>query len=260
MIQGMGGLMSITGERDDRPGGGPQKVGVAVADLMSGMYATVAVLAALASRERTGAGQHIDLALLDVQAAMLANQAMNYLVSGRPPARYGNAHPNIVPYQAFATSDGHVIVAVGNDTQFRRFCDIAGCAALADDPRYGRNRDRVEHRDELIARLEPIFKSRPSADWLEALERAAIPCGPINDLEQVFADPHLLHRNMVWRAAHGSGGDVAMVASPLRLSATPVSCPGPPPALGEHTDDVLGGLLGLDHESIQALREAGVVG
>ena len=259
IVQGMGGLMSITGERDDLPGGGPQKVGVAVADLMTGMYATIAVLAALAHRERTGEGQHIDLALLDAQVAMLANQNMNYLTTGKAPGRAGNAHPNIVPYQTFATADGHVILAVGNDTQFRRFCDLSGCAGLADDPRFASNSARVHSRRELIPLLEPLMKRRTTREWVDVLDAAGVPCGPINRLDDVFADPQVRHRGLRVEMAHPVAGRVPLVASPMRFSATPVEYRHPPPLLGQHNEEILRGLLGLSAEELVRLREQGVV-
>lgn len=259
MIQGMGGLMSVTGEADGRPGGGPQKAGVALADVMTGLYAAIAILGALAHRDRTGRGQHIDMALLDVQVATLANQALNHLVSGRPPGRMGNAHPNIVPYQAFATADGHIILAVGNDAQFARFCAEAGRPDLADDPRFATNRARVAHRDALIAILDPILAARASADWLAALERLGVPCGPINTIDRVFADRHVKARGLELALDHASGAVAPGVASPLRLADTPPAQDVAPPALGQHTRAVLGELLGLDDAEIDRLVGAGVV-
>ncbi|MDX1606994.1 MAG: CaiB/BaiF CoA-transferase family protein [Candidatus Competibacterales bacterium] len=255
MIQAMGGLMSLTGE----PDGEPQKVGVALADVLTGLYATVAVLAALAHRERSGEGQHIDLALLDVQLASLANQAMNYLASGVSPRRLGNAHPNIVPYQAFATADGHVIVAVGNDRQFARYAEVLGCPELAADPRFATNRSRVEHRDELVPLLQPRMATRTSAGWLETLEAAGIPCGPINTIGQVFDDPQIRHRGMRLELPHPLAGTVPLVASPLNFSATPVEYVRPPPTLGQDTEQILGERLGLDRETLEALRAQGVI-
>ena len=258
LVQGMGGLMSITGEPDDVPGGGPVKVGVAIADILTGMYAATAVLAALAHRERTGLGQQVDLGLLDVQVAMLANQAMNHLVSGRPPGRLGNAHPNIVPYQAFRTGQGHLVLAVGNDGQFARFCEVAGRPELARDERFATNAGRVRHRAELVPLIESILAGRPAAEWIEALERAGVPCGPINDLAQVFADPQVRHRGMRIEVPHPLAGAVPLVASPIRLSGAPPPPAAPPPLLGEHTQEVLLG-LGLDGAEIASLREKGVV-
>ncbi|MGM9428430.1 CaiB/BaiF CoA transferase family protein [Hydrogenophaga sp. MI9] len=257
-IQGMGGLMSVTGERDDLPGGGPQKVGVAVADLFTGLYATVAIQAALRHAERTGEGQHIDMALLDTQVAMLANLGANYLVRGREegkvPGRAGNAHVNIVPYQVFEVAPDaqgqpqHIILAVGNDGQFAKFCEVAGQPELATDGRFARNQNRVRHRAVLVPLLEAIFKTRGKADWLSALEAAKVPCGPINSLAEVFADPHVLARGMVHRwegeQAHPLADQVDLVASPIRLSATPVRSQRPPPLLGEHQAEVLADWLG----------------
>jgi crotonobetainyl-CoA:carnitine CoA-transferase CaiB-like acyl-CoA transferase len=260
IVQGMGGLMSVTGEADGVPGGGPQKAGVAVADLFTGMYATVAVLAALTFRERTGQGQHIDLALLDAQVAMLANQNMNFLATGEPPARRGNAHPNIVPYQTFATADGHVILAVGNDAQFRRFCELAGCAGLADDARFASNRARVAHREALIPLLEPLLRGRTTRAWVEALDAAGVPCGPINRLNEVFADPQVRHRNMKIDLPHAAAGRVPLVANPIRLSATPLEYAVPPPLLGQHTNEILHDLLGFTAEETARLLRAGVIG
>jgi crotonobetainyl-CoA:carnitine CoA-transferase CaiB-like acyl-CoA transferase len=258
IIQGLGGLMSITGERDDLPGGGPQKVGVAVADLMTGMYATVAVLAAVAEREKSGLGQHIDMALLDTQVAMTANMAMNFLASGKPPVRAGNAHPNIVPYQTFAASDGHIIVAVGNDGQFRKFCEVAGNAALADDQRFATNPARVKHRAVLVPMLAELVARKPMHFWSEALEAAGVPCGPINDLSQVFEDPQVRHRGMRIELPHPVAGTVPLVASPMKLSRTPVEHRSAPPTLGEHTEEVLRS-LGLTAEEIATLRASRVV-
>lgn len=258
IIQGLGGLMSITGERDDLPGGGPQKVGVAVSDLMTGMYATIAVLAALAEREKSGLGQHVDMALLDTQVAMTANMAMNYLASGKPPVRAGNAHPNIVPYQTFAASDGHIIVAVGNDGQFTRLCEIAEAPELATDPRFATNPARVKHRSILVPLLAERIGRKPMHFWSEALQAAGVPCGPINDIAQVFDDPQVQHRGMRIELPHPTAGKVPLVASPIKLSRTPVEHRSAPPLLGQHTDEVLAG-IGLDEQAIAALRAQGVV-
>lgn len=263
-VQGMGGLMSITGERDDL-GGGPQKVGVAVADLFTGMYSTVGILAALRHAERTGEGQHLDMALLDAQVAMLANLGANYLVSGNVPGRAGNAHQNIVPYQVFEVApaaDGrkdHIILAVGNDGQFAKFCQVAGRPELASDTRYARNQDRVRNRGELVPLLEGILKTRGKQDWLSALEAAKVPCGAINNLAEVFADPHVRARGMVHRWQHPLAGAVDLVASPLKLGGTPVRTDLPPPLLGEHTEQVLGEVLGWDSQRIAALRKQEVI-
>ena len=259
-IQGMGGLMSVTGERDDR-GGGPQKVGVAVADLFTGMYSAVGILAALRHAERTGEGQHLDMALLDTQAAMLANLGANYLVSGKVPGRAGNAHQNIVPYQVFEVApkpDGsadHIILAVGNDGQYAKFCQVAGRPELAQDARFAKNRDRVTHRAILVPLLEAVMKTRAKADWLTALEAAQVPCGAINNLAEVFADPQVRERAMVDNWQHPAKRDLRLVASPLKLSRTPVRRDRPPPLLGQHTEEVLGELLGWDAARIRALRE-----
>jgi crotonobetainyl-CoA:carnitine CoA-transferase CaiB-like acyl-CoA transferase len=258
-VQGLGGLMSVTGERDDLPGGGPQKVGVAVADLFTGMYATVAILAALRHRDATGAGQVVDMALLDTQVAMLANLGANFLTTGQAPQRAGNAHQNIVPYQVFEVADGHLILAVGNDGQFARFCGVAGCAELASDTRFTTNRLRVKHRAELVPLLADRMRQRPRADWLAALEAATVPCGPINGLDEVFADPQVQARGMQQAVPHPLSDRLSLVASPMKLSATPVQLRRPPPLLGQHTDEVLAE-LGLDAAARQVLRERGVIG
>jgi crotonobetainyl-CoA:carnitine CoA-transferase CaiB-like acyl-CoA transferase len=263
-IQGMGGLMSVTGERDDI-GGGPQKVGVAVSDLFTGLYATVGILAALRHAERTGEGQHVDMALLDTQVAMLANLGANYLVTGKPPGRAGNAHQNIVPYQVFETApaaDGskdHLILAVGNDGQFAKFCAVAGRPDLATDPRYAKNQDRVRNRGELVPLLEGILKTRPKADWLAALEAAKVPCGAINNLAEVFADPHVQQRGMVTEWAHPLKDGLRLVSSPLKLSATPVRTDLPPPLLGEHTAQVLREVLNYPDDKVSRLKEGKVI-
>jgi crotonobetainyl-CoA:carnitine CoA-transferase CaiB-like acyl-CoA transferase len=262
-VQAMGGLMSVTGPSraeiaDDASGGGPQKVGVAVADLFTGMYATTAILAALRHRDRTGEGQAIDMALLDTQVAMLANLGANYLVTGVAPQRAGNAHQNIVPYQVFEVADGHIILAVGNDGQFAKFCAVAGQPELARDERYARNADRVRHRAVLVPQLAQIMKTRRRADWLVALEAAKVPCGPINDLADVFADPQVNARGMKVRLPHPLAGHVDLVASPMKLVATPVSYRSAPPLLGEHTDAVLRE-LGLGSDDVAALRRSGAI-
>jgi formyl-CoA transferase len=259
IIQAMGGMMSITGERDDLPGGGPQKVGVAVSDLMTGMYATVALLAALAHRERTGEGQYIDIALLDSEVAMVANLGSNYLISGKAPGRMGNAHQNIVPYQSFATADGHMILAVGNDNQFSKFCSVAGRPELAQDPRFATNPDRVRNRLTLVPIVGEIMRTRTTRQWLEALEPAGVPVGPINNLAQVFADPQVQARGMKVEAPHPLAGKVPMVASPMKLSTTPVEHRTAPPTLGQHTGEILTALLGLTEQEIAQLRERGVL-
>ena len=259
-VQGMGGLMSVTGPSraeiaDDASGGGPQKVGVAVADLFTGMYASTAILAALRHRDLTGEGQAIDMALLDTQVAMLANLGANYLTSGAVPQRMGNAHQNIVPYQVFEVADGHMIVAVGNDSQFAKFCEVAGQPELARDARFTRNADRVRHRAVLVPLLAAFMKTRARADWLSTLEAAKVPCGSINDMADVFADPQVLARDMTVEMPHPLSGSVRLVASPMKFSATPVQYRRPPPLLGEHTEQILGE-FGLTDAEIVALRTA----
>ena len=257
-VQGMGGLMSVTGERDDRPGGGPQKVGVAVADLFTGLYATIAIQAALRHRDATGQGQHIDMALLDTQVAMLANLGANYLVTGVAPQRAGNAHQNIVPYQVFEAADGHLILAVGNDGQFVRFCEVAGRPELARDGRFVRNADRVRHREVLVPLLAGLMRTRRKQQWLDDLDAAKVPCGAINDLAEVFADPQVQARQMAVPVAHPLSDTLHLVASPMKLSATPVQVRRAPPLLGQHTDEVLAE-LGIDEAQRARLRQRGVV-
>ncbi|MCM5570185.1 CoA transferase [Burkholderiaceae bacterium FT117] len=257
IIQALGGLMSITGEADDRPGGGPQKVGVAVSDLMTGMFATQAVLAALFHRERTGEGQYIDVALLDVQVAMLANMNTNYLVSGQPPKRWGNAHPNIVPYQTFKAADQWIVVAVGNDEQYRRFCEAGGRPELHRDERFARNADRVRNRAILVPLLEQMVATRPAEHWIAALEAAGVPCGPINDLRQVFENPQVQARGLRVDIEREDAGPVKLVGNPVKMSATPPSHRLPPPRLGEHSAEVLGALLGYDDAAIRAAAGRG---
>jgi len=254
MIQGMSGLMSVTGEAD----GMPMKVGVAVSDLFTGMYANVAILAALSHRERTGRGQHIDMALLDCQIAALANQTSNYHISGRAPGRMGNAHPNIVPYQAVPTADGHMILAIGNDRQYAKFCAVAGRPELATDPRFAGNVERVANRDAMMAIVFEITATRTSAEWIAALEAVHVPCGPINDLDAVFADNHVRHRGMRIEMGHPLAGTVPLTASPMRFSETPVDYKLAPPLLGQHTRDVLCGLLGCDAAAVDDLVARGI--
>jgi glutaryl-CoA transferase len=254
VVQAMGGLMSVTGE----PEGEPMKAGVAMTDILTGMYAATAVLAALAQRERSGEGQHVDLALLDVQVATLANLAESYLVTGRAPDRHGNAHASIVPYQAFATRDGYVVVAVGNDGQFARLCEVMGRPELAADPRFATNPARVENRAALVPVLQAILAGRPTQDWVATLEAAGVPCGPINDLAQVFDDPHVQRRGLRVEVPHPLAGSIPVVASPIRLSRTPVRH-GTPPLLGEHTREVLGSVLGMGEAEIEALRKERVI-
>src|SRR6218665_1140614 len=259
MIQGLGGLMSLTGRPEGEEGAGPVKVGVALTDILTGLYSTVAVLAALAHRDQGGSGQHIDMALLDVQVACLANQAMNYLTTGNAPKRLGNAHPNIVPYQDFPTADGDFILTVGNDGQFRKFCEVAGHAEWADDPRFANNKQRVANRAVLIPLIRQATVFKTTAEWVSALELAGVPCGPINDLAQVFADPQVLARGLRVDVPHSLGGTLPQVASPIRLSETPVAYRQGPPPLGEHTEAVLQRILGLKAEQIDELRKAGVL-
>ena len=258
LIQGMGGLMSVTGRADDEEGAGPQKVGVALTDILTGLYAGNAILAALLHREKTGQGQHIDLALLDVQVACLANQAMNYLVSGKAPRRMGNGHPNIVPYQDFPTADGDMILAIGNDGQFARFCAIAGHAEWSGDERFATNAARVKNRAVLLPLLRQATVMKTTADWIALLENAAVPCGPINDLAGVFADPQVRHRGLRVDMPHAAGGTAPQVGNPIRFSATPIDYRLAPPLLGQDTDAVLRE-LGRTSAEIDALRAAGVV-
>jgi len=259
MIQGLGGLMSLTGRAAGEEGAGPLKVGVALTDILTGLYAATAVLGALAHRGRTGCGQYIDLALLDVQVASLANQAQNYLVSGVVPRRLGNAHPNIVPYQDFPGADGDFLLAVGNDGQFRRFCEVAGHPEWADDPRFASNQARVAHRATLIPLIRQTTVQRTTAEWIAALERVGVPCGPINDLAQVFADAQVLARGLKVELPHPLAGSVPAVANPIRFSATPVEYRNAAPLLGEHTEAVLRERLGYDPATIAGLRERQVI-
>jgi glutaryl-CoA transferase len=240
LVQAMGGLMSVTGERDGEPGAGPQKVGVALTDIMTGLYAVIGIQAALADRERSGLGQHVDLALLDVTAATLANQATNYLVGGLNPTRLGNAHPNIVPYQSFVASDGHLIVAVGNDGQFRRYVEVLGSSELADDPRFTGNRDRVKNRDALVPLLQAKMLERTKDEWIRLLEAAGVPAGPINTVADVFDEPQVQAREMQVGVPHPLNPELQLVGNPIKLSRTPVEYRSPPPTLGQHTDEVIG--------------------
>ncbi|HEX6959427.1 MAG TPA: CaiB/BaiF CoA-transferase family protein [Ferrovibrio sp.] len=259
LIQGMGGLMSVTGERDDLPGGGPQKAGVALADVMTGLYATIAILGALHQRDRSNEGQYIDLALLDVQVATLANQALYYLVSGEAPVRMGNGHAVVVPYQVFHCADGHAIIAVGNDGQFAKLAAELGHPEWASDERFASNSARVANRDALIPLIEAETRKRPMADLIAGLEKRAVPCGPINTIDKVFADPHVKARGLQKEVPHIRQGKVPTVASPLRLSASPVSYDRGPPLLGQDTDEVLRTRLGLKEADLAALRKKGVI-
>lgn len=257
LAQGMGGIMSVTGE----PDGPPVKVGVGIADVMCGMYATVAILAALRHRDRTGEGQYIDLGLLDTQVAWLINVGLNYLTSGEVPRRLGTAHPNIVPYQLFPTEDGHIILAVGNDTQFRRFCELAGAPEMASDPRFETNAERVRNRETLVPLIENLTRRHPNRYWLEGLNRLGVPCGPVNDIAQVFADPQVQHRQMAIEMPHPLAGDgvVRLIGNPIKFSATPVVYRRSPPTLGQQTDEVLEELLGLDEDERASLRARRVI-
>jgi crotonobetainyl-CoA:carnitine CoA-transferase CaiB-like acyl-CoA transferase len=259
MIQGMGGMMSVTGEPDGAPGGGPQRAGVPVADIITGMYASIAICAAIANRAETGVGQHLDLALLDSQIALLAYQNTNYFATGTPPKRIGNLHPNIVPYQPFRTSDGDVILACGNDNLYRKFCDAAGCAELADDPRFATNGKRVENRVELTRLLQEVFGKRSTRAWVELLEAAGVPNGPINNVAQVFEEPQVKARGIRLELEHAAAGRLATVASPMRFSGTPLEHTLAPPVLGQHTDEVLRGLLKMGDAEVAALRAAGAI-
>lgn len=260
LIQAMGGLMSVTGQPDGHAGAAPMKVGVALTDILTGLYAAIGILAALRHRDLTGEGQFIDLALLDVQVATLANQALNYLVGGVVPGRMGNAHPNIVPYQAFPTADGHMVLTVGNDDQFARFAEIAGHEEWARDPRFATNRGRVENRETLIALIETCTATKPTAWWLARLEAVSVPCGPINRLDQVFADPQVIHRGLKVDSPRPEGGATPGVANPIRLSATPPRYDHPPPPLGAHTAERLASLLDLTADDLDRLARDGVIG
>ena len=259
IFQGMGGLMSITGERDGQPGAGPQKVGIAITDVLTGMYASVAILAAITHRERTGQGQYIDAALLDTMVAFNANQITSYFASGRIPVRWGNAHAQVVPYEVFPTADGHIILAVGNDSQFVSFCQAAGCPELAQEARFKSNSQRIVHRGELIPLIAEVMRTRSKGEWIEALEAANVPCGPINNMKEVFEDPQVRHRELRVDMPHPLGGTASVVRSPLRLSQTPVEYRLAPPTLGQHTEDVLKGLLGRSDADLTRLKAAGIV-
>jgi len=259
IIQGMSGFMSVTGERDDLPGGGPQKAGIAITDLMTGMYTTVAIQAALAHRDRTGQGQWIDTCLFDSAVAMMAVMNLNYLVTGKPPARAGNAHQNIVPYQVFSCADGHVILAIGNDSQFGKFCEAADRGAWAVDPRFAKNADRVRNRAILVPLVAEVMRTRRQREWLDLLEPLGVPCGPINRLDQVFAEPQLAARGLRMDLKHPLAGTVPQVGTPIRFSATAPDYERPPPLLGEHTAEVLRQWLTLSDDEIAALAARGVI-
>jgi len=259
LVQAMGGLMSITGEPDEVPGGGPVKVGVAISDQMAGMFALSAILTALLKRERTGEGEYIDVALLDSTVASLINQASTYLVSGIVPQRMGNAHPTVVPYQAFRTADGHIILAIGNDGQFQRFCAVAGLEGLADDERYRTNSARILNRDTLIPKIAEAIRQRTTAEWVSLLESQAVPCGPINTIDQVFADPQVQARGMRRILEHEKAGPLPVTANPVRMASHDTTASKAPPLLGENTEEVLSRLLDLSPDDIAALRNEGVV-
>ncbi len=260
MIQGMGGIMSVTGQPDGAPGAEPMKMGVAFADIFTGLHAVIGIEAALFHRERTGQGQYLDLALLDSQVAVMANQALNYLVGGKAPTRLGNAHPNIVPYQTFETADGYIIMAVGTDRQYAEYCAIIGAPHLAQDERFKTNRGRVENRAALTPLLRPFMQARTTAEWVAAFEAAAVPCGPINTLDQVFSNPQVLARGLQVGLTRDDGLQVPGVANPVVFSETPVAYDKPPPRLGDGTDKVLRQQLGLSDAEITALRGKGVIG
>ena len=259
MAQGMGGLMSISGEPDEVPGGGPMRAGVPVIDIFAGMYATIAICAALAHRAQSGKGQHLDVSLFDSCLALLANQGQTYLSTGENPRRIGNTHPTIVPYQVFRTSDGAMILACGNDNLFGKFCSVAGCAALAQDPRFAKNGDRVKNRGLLVPMLAEVFLKRTTADWVGALDAAGVPCGPINTLAQAFAEPQAEARGMKITLPHPVAGEVPLIGSPMKCSGTPVRHELPPPVLGQHSEEVLRGLLGMSAEDVSRLRAAGAI-
>ncbi len=259
MIQGMGGFMSLTGERDHKPGGGPQRAGVPVVDIMTGMYSTIAVCAAIANRERTGQGQHIDMALLDTQVGFLANQGANFLVTGEAPARLGNTHPNIVPYQSVPTKDGAIIIACGNDNLFNKLCDLLGQPSLKTDARFATNAARVANRDVLDPILDELFGKKTTVEWVAALEGAGVPCGPINNLKEVFENEQVKARELKVEIEHPTAGKVALIRSPMRFSETPVEYTVPPPLLGQHTDEVLSKVLGKTADEIAGLKKAGTV-
>jgi crotonobetainyl-CoA:carnitine CoA-transferase CaiB-like acyl-CoA transferase len=259
IVQGLGGLMSITGERDDLPGGGPQKVGIAAADIMTGLYSTIAILAAIEHRRISGEGQYIDMALLDVQVATIANMNMNYLCSGKVPNRQGNAHANIVPYQVFDAADGEIIIAVGNDTQFARLCRVLGCPELASDERYANNANRVRNRDILLPLLQARLSTGEVAEWVLLLEPEGVPCGPVNSIAQTFASPQVMHRQMRIDLPHPLSGSVPSVANPIKFSDTPIQYRNAPPTLGQHSHEVLQQYVGLSDEEIEALKTKQVI-
>jgi len=259
IVQGLGGLMSITGERDDFPGGGPQKVGIAAADIMTGLYASIAILAAIEHRHISGVGQYIDMALLDVQVATLANMNLNYLCSGKVPHRQGNAHANIVPYQVFKATDNDIIIAVGNDSQFVKLCKVLGCPEYATDDRYAMNANRVRHREELLPLLQIRLATRSVEEWLNLLQPEGVPCGPVNSIAQTFENPQVVHRKMQIDLPHPLAGTVPSIANPIKFSGTPIHYQGAPPTLGQHSHDILQRYVGLSDAQITVLKGKGVV-
>jgi crotonobetainyl-CoA:carnitine CoA-transferase CaiB-like acyl-CoA transferase len=259
IVQGLGGLMSITGERDDFPGGGPQKVGIAAADIMTGLYASIAILAAIEHRHISGVGQYIDMALLDVQVATLANMNLNYLCSGKVPHRQGNAHANIVPYQVFKATDNDIIIAVGNDSQFVKLCKVLGCPEYATDDRYAMNANRVRHREELLPLLQIRLATRSVEEWLNLLQPEVVPCGPVNSIAQTFENPQVVHRKMQIDLPHPLAGTVPSIANPIKFSGTPIHYQGAPPTLGQHSHDILQRYVGLSDAQITVLKGKGVV-
>lgn len=259
MIQGMSGVMSITGERDDLPGGGPQKVGVAIADLMTGMYSTVAIVSALHERHTSGLGQYIDMALLDCTVGWLANQNANYLIGGQVPQRMGNAHPNVMPYQTFRTQDGNIIIATGNDGQYRRLCEAAGLPDAASDARFTSNALRIANREACTALLAGALQQKTTAQWVALLETVGVPCGPINRLDEVYRDPQVQHRGLKIEVPHATAGSVPLTANPIKFSRTPIRYEQAPPLLGEHADAVLRNTLGKSAAEIAALRAKKIV-
>jgi crotonobetainyl-CoA:carnitine CoA-transferase CaiB-like acyl-CoA transferase len=259
IVQGLGGLMSITGERDDLPGGGPQKVGVAAADIMTGLYATIAILAAIEHRRMSGEGQYIDMALLDVQVATMANMNLNYLCTGKVPHRQGNAHANIVPYQVFKAADADIIIAVGNDTQFVKLCGVMGCPEYATDERYAKNANRVRHREELLPMLQTILATRRVEEWVNLLQPQGVPCGPVNSIAQTFENPQVVHREMRIDLPHPLAGTVPSIANPIKFSGTPIEYQSAPPTLGQHSHEILQRYAGLSDAQITALKDNGVI-
>jgi crotonobetainyl-CoA:carnitine CoA-transferase CaiB-like acyl-CoA transferase len=259
MAQGMSGIMSVTGEPDSVPGGGPMRVGIPIVDILTGMYASIAVCAALAHRAETGVGQHLDLALLDTAMAFLSIQGMTYLTTGVPPGRIGNTHPSIVPYQVFPTSDGAVILACGNDNLFGKFCEAAGCGELANDSRFNKNALRVQNRDQLVPLLNAVFAKKTTAEWVDILEKAGVPNGPINNIAQAFEEPQTIARGTRIDLPHPKGGKAPLIASPMKFSATQIEYKAAPPTLGQHAEEILTGLLGMSAEKIAELKAAGAL-